>query len=71
MATVDGKPTSRAGVFLDAYSLNTAMTAARTLGERYTASTTAEWYTECLYMWVEFATRNVQAAMAGGLQSPL
>lgn len=70
MATVDGKATSRAGVFSDVCSLNTAMTAARTLGENYTTTTTAEWYTECLYMWVEFATRNLQTIMAGALSLP-
>ena len=70
MATVDGKATSRAGVFSDAYSLNSAMTAARTLGDGYTVTTTAEWYTECLYMWVEFATRNLQSVMAGATNMP-
>lgn len=70
MATVDGKATSRAGVFSDIHSLNTAMTAARTLGENYTVTTTAEWYTECLYMWVEFATRNLQSVMVGASNMP-
>lgn len=65
LATVDGKATSRAGVFSDVCSLNTGMEKARTLGENYTVETTAEWYTECLYMWVEFATRNLQNVMAG------
>ena len=70
MATVDGKATSRAGVFSGLYSLNTGMTAARTLGENYTVTTTAEWYTECLYMWVEFATRHLQGVMAGASNMP-
>ena len=70
MATIDGKATSRAGVFSDLYSLNTAMTAARTLGDKYTVTTTAEWYTECLYMWVEFATRNIQSVMVGAANMP-
>jgi hypothetical protein len=70
MATVDGKATSRAGVFSDIHSLNTAMTAARTLGTNYTVTTTAEWYTECLYMWVEFATRNLQSVMVGASSMP-
>lgn len=70
MATVEGKATSRAGVFSDVCSLNAAMTAARTLGENYTVTTTAEWYTECLYMWVEFATRNLQTIMAGASTLP-
>lgn len=65
MATVNGKATSRSGVFADDYSLNTAMESARTLGANYTVTTSAEWYTECLYMWVEFATRGVQSVMAG------
>lgn len=65
LATVDGKATSRAGVFSDVCSLNMGMEKARTLGENYTVETTAEWYTECLYMWVEFATRNLQNVMAG------
>lgn len=70
MATIDGKATSRAGVFSDVHSLNTAMAAARTLGENYTVTTTAEWYTECLYMWVEFATRNLQSVMVGASNMP-
>ena len=65
MATVDGKATSRSGVFGDPHSLNSAVAAARTLGERYTVTRTAEWYTELLYMWVEFATRDLQSVMAG------
>jgi len=65
MATVGGVATSRAGVFSDICSLNSAMVTARTLGANYTAQTTAEWYTECLYMWVEFATRNLQSIMNG------
>ncbi len=70
MATIDGKATSRAGVFSGIYSLNTGMTAARTLGENYTTTTTAEWYTECLYMWVEFATRHLQGVMNGATNMP-
>jgi hypothetical protein len=70
LATVNGQATSRAGVFSDVCSLNTAMTAARTLGNNYTVTTTAEWYTECLYMWVEFATRNLQAVMNGASSMP-
>lgn len=70
MAVVDGRATSRAGVFSQVCSLNEAMEAARTLGERCTVGTTAEWYTECLYMWVEFATRNLQSVMAGATSLP-
>lgn len=70
MATVDGKATSRSGVFNDIYSLNSAVTAARTLGDRFTVTQTAEWYTECLYMWVEFATRHLQSIMAGASSMP-
>lgn len=65
LAIVEGKATSRAGVFSDTCSLNAAMEKARTLGTDYTVGTTAEWYTECLYMWVEFATRNMQSVMNG------
>lgn len=65
LATVDGKATSRAGVFSDICSLDAGMEKARTLGANYTVGTTAELYTECLYMWVEFATRNLQNVMAG------
>ena len=46
------------------------MNAARTLGDNYTVTTTAEWYTECLYMWVEFATRNMQGVMNGASNMP-
>ncbi len=70
MATVDGKGTSRAGVFSGVYSLNTGMATARTLGERYTTTTMAEQYTECLYMWVEFATRHMQSVMSGATNMP-
>ena len=70
MALVDGKPTSRAGVFPGIYSVNTAMTDARKAGANYTVTTTAEWYTECLYMWVEFATRNLQSVMQGASSMP-
>ena len=65
MAIVDGKATSRAGVFSDICSLDTAMMIAQRLGDDYTTTTAAEWYTECLYMWVEFATRNLQTVMVG------
>ena len=70
MATVEGKATSRSGVFSDLYSLNGAVEAARTLGDRFTVTQTAEWYTECLYMWVEFATRHLQSVMAGATNLP-
>ena len=70
MATVDNKPTSRAGVFSDLYSLNSAMTDARKAGANYTTTTAAEQYTECLYMWVEFATRNLQSVMVGATNMP-
>lgn len=65
MALVDDKPTSRSGVFNKIYSLNTAMTDARKAGENYTVTTTAERYTICLLMWVEFATRDIQNIMNG------
>lgn len=65
MAEVNGKPTSRSGVFNGIYSLNTAMTAARKAGANYTVTTTAERYAICLLMWVEFATRNMQSVMNG------
>lgn len=70
LATVDGKATSRSGVFADTCSLNTAMETARTLGNNYAVTTMAEWYTECLYMWVEFATRDLQSVMKGACQMP-
>ena len=70
MAKVDGKATSRSGVFNELYSQITGITAARTLGDRYTVTQTAEWYTECLYMWVEFATRHLQSIMASASSMP-
>ena len=70
MATVDGKPTSRSGVFPGTYSLNTAMTEARTAGENYCTTTAGEWYSDWLLMVVEFATRNLQAIMVGATQLP-
>lgn len=70
MATVDGKPTSRSGVFTGSYSLNAAMTEARTAGENYCTTTAGEWYSDWLLMVVEFATRNLQAIMVGATQLP-
>lgn len=70
LAIVDGKATSRSGVFPDACSLDAAMTSARALGEQYTVMTMAEWYTEWLYMVVEFATRDVQRVMKGADSLP-
>ncbi len=65
MGLESGSPTSRSGVYPPAVSLNQAMTNARMLGGRYATTTAAEHYTLCLLMWVEFATRNLQAVMAG------
>lgn len=65
MAVVDNKPTSRSGVYTSVMSLNSGMTNARLLGERYTTTTTAEQYVKCLLMWVEFATRDIQTKMKG------
>ena len=70
MATVNGRPTSRSGVFSNVHSLDSAMAAARALGDRYTVTTSAEWYTKCLLMWVEFATRNLQNVMSGAAAMP-
>lgn len=70
MATVDGKATSRAGGFPDRYSLNSGISTARTLGSNYTITTVAEWYTECLYMWVEFATQDLQSVMGCATDLP-
>lgn len=70
LATVGGLATSRSGVFSDVCSLNSAMTAARTLGANYTVTTTSEWYTDWLYMVVEFATRNLQSIMNGASGMP-
>lgn len=65
MAVVDNKPTSRSGVYTPIMSLNSGMTNARLMGEKYTTTTTAEQYVKCLLMWVEFATRDVQTKMKG------
>ncbi len=70
MAEVDNMPTSRSGVFNGIYSLNTGMTAARKAGAKYTVSTTAERYSVCLLMWVEFATRDLQSKMRGACDMP-
>lgn len=65
MAVVDNKPTSRSGVYTPIMSLNSGMTNARLMGEKYTTTTTAEQYVKCLLMWVEFATRDIQTKMKG------
>lgn len=65
MAVVDDKPTSRSGVYTPYMSLDAGMSNARLLGEKYTTTTTAEQYTKCLLMWVEFATRDIQTKMKG------
>ena len=70
MALVDAKPTSRTGVFPNIYSLNSAMTDAKKAGDAYIVTTCAEQYTECLYMWVEFATRDPQTIMKGATSMP-
>ena len=70
MATVNGSPTSRSGVFADTYSQISGMAAAKTLGEKYCITTTAEWYTELIMMVVEFGTRNLQTVMAGATGMP-
>lgn len=70
MAIIDGKATSRSGVFPTIHSLNTAITDARTLGNDYTVTTAAEHYSKCLLMWVEFATRNMQSVMTGASSMP-
>lgn len=65
MALVNDKPTSRSGVYTPIMSLNSGMTNARKLGDKYTTTTAAEQYTKCLLMWVEFATRDIQTKMKG------
>lgn len=65
MGAVDGKPTSRSGVYTTVMSLNAGMSNARILGDNYTVTTVAEWYTKCLLMWVEFATRDLQTKIKG------
>lgn len=70
MGVENGLPTSRSGVYTPPLSLNAAMEAARKLGANYTAATAAEQYAKCLLMWVEFATRDLQAVMKGGCTLP-
>lgn len=65
MALVDDKPTSRSGVYTPIMSLNSGITNARKLGDKYTTTTAAEQYVKCLLMWVEFATRDIQTKMKG------
>ena len=65
MALVDDKPTSRSGVYTPLMSLNSGMSNARKLGDKYTTTTAAEQYVKCLLMWVEFATRDIQTKMKG------
>lgn len=65
MGVVDNKPTSRSGLYTPMVSLNSAITNARVLGNKYTTTTSAERYTKCLLMWVEFATRDIQTKMKG------
>lgn len=65
MAVVNGKPTSRSGVYTPIMSLDTGMSNARLMGENYTTTTVAEQYVKCLLMWVEFATRDIQTVIKG------
>lgn len=65
LAFVDGVPTSRTGVFSDKKSLNTTMALLKAVNENYRTGTIAEQYTEMLYLFVEFATRNLQTIMRG------
>ena len=65
LAFVDEVPTSRSGVFPSTLSLNSTMSKLKAVNENYRTGTAAEQYTEMLYMYVEFATRNLQAVMKG------
>lgn len=39
----------------------------RSAGDNYITTTSDEWYTKCLLMWVEFATRDIGSVMAGAV----
>lgn len=71
MALEDGKATSRAGVFSQPFSLDSAMAGARTLGAQYAAMRMADHYVDALLMTVEFATKNLQSVMAGATSLPV
>lgn len=66
MAVIDGKATSRSGVFsIHGLTMTELMSAAKTLGEGFAITRADERYTESLLMFVEFATRDVQHIMRG------
>lgn len=71
MALEDGRATSRAGVFSQPFSLDSAMAGARTLGAQYAAMRMADHYVDALLMTVEFATKNLQSVMAGATSLPV
>lgn len=70
LAFIENVPTSRAGVFPDRKSLNDFMTSLKAVNENYRTGTIAEQYTEMLYMYVEFATRDLQTVMQGAVNLP-
>lgn len=65
LAMVDGKATSRSGVFPAYNSLNGFMTQARTFDERGHTETIEALFSDYLLMLVEFATKDFQTVMLG------
>lgn len=62
---VDGKMTSRSGVFAEYTSLNGHMTAAQNTHSRAHTETMASLFTDWLLLLVEFATKDPQTIMMG------
>lgn len=69
MAVVNGKPTSISGVLPGVYSLDTAMSTARTYHANGHVETMAAHMYEYILQLVEFATSDVQTVMMGASQN--
>lgn len=65
MSVVDGKATSRNGVYGTYGSLNSLMSNARTLDEKAHLETIEALFSDYLLMLVEFATKDFQTVMLG------
>ena len=65
MSMVDGKATSRSGVYATSGSLNSLMSNARTFDDKAHLETIEALFSEYLLMLVEFATKDLQSIMLG------
>lgn len=65
LSMVDGKATSRSGVYPQSGSLNSLMSNARTFDDKAHLETIEALFSDYLLMLVEFATKDLQSVMLG------